>query len=131
MEWRKRTVIYLDTHVIIWLYQKNIELFSKRAVEQIESNDIAVSPIVILELEYLFEIEKITEHANIIIDYLIKKTGLKVCEHSFVEVISKALDLKWTRDPFDRIITAHAQINDSPLLTKNNNILKHYQKALW
>ena len=124
-------MIFLDTHVIVWLYEKDISRFSKKVTEQIETNDIAVSPLVILELEYLFEIEKITEHGNTIIDYFKNRINLKVCEHSFEDVILQALDFKWTKDPFDRIITADAKLEDAVLLTKDKNILKNYNKAIW
>ena len=47
--------MYLDTHVVIWLYQKDEQRISRLARELIESSDLLVSPMVLLELEYLFE----------------------------------------------------------------------------
>jgi PIN domain nuclease of toxin-antitoxin system len=90
-----------------------------------------VSPIVELEIEYLFEIEKITERARIILDYLEDRAGLRTCTESFSKVVRKAALFKWTRDPFDRIITAQAALQESPLLTKDKLIRKHYPKAVW
>ena len=39
--------------------------------------------------------------------------------------------MKWTRDPFDRLITAQAAVDDSPLLTKDDTIHTYYPKAVW
>lgn len=39
-----------------------------------------------------------------------------------VGTISEAMRISWTRDPFDRIITAAAMIHQAPLLTKDEMI---------
>ena len=39
--------------------------------------------------------------------------------------------MKWTRDPFDRLITAQAALDDSPLLTKDDTIHTYYPEAVW
>jgi PIN domain nuclease of toxin-antitoxin system len=36
-----------------------------------------------------------------------------------------------SRDPFDRIITAHAHLTSSPVLTKDESIRQHYRHAFW
>ncbi|MCF7929631.1 MAG: PIN domain-containing protein [Spirochaetales bacterium] len=124
-------MIYLDTHVVVWIYQKERDRFSRKGQELIETEDLIVSPFVELEIEYLFEIEKIRDRSTVILDYLRKQIALKISEVSFSEVIKKAGTLKWTRDPFDRIIIANAAVQDIPLLTKDRKILTHYPKALW
>jgi len=35
------------------------------------------------------------------------------------DVIAKATQLSWTSDPFDRILVAHASLNDDPLVTSD------------
>ncbi|BAB73880.1 asl2181 [Nostoc sp. PCC 7120 = FACHB-418] len=42
-----------------------------------------------------------------------------------------SLAINWTRDPFDRIITANAQIGNNILLSKDGNILNNYTCAKW
>ena len=61
---------FLDTHIILWLYQLSLELLSEEAKKAIEENDIFVSPIVVLELQYLFEIGRIRDDSQTIIEYL-------------------------------------------------------------
>jgi PIN domain nuclease of toxin-antitoxin system len=46
-------------------------------------------------------------------------------------VIDAAVQMKWTRDPFDRLITAQAAVYKNILLTKDETIRKNYLKALW
>ena len=47
--------MYLDTHVAVWLYEKDEERISRLARELIESSELLVSPMVLLEVEFLFE----------------------------------------------------------------------------
>ena len=32
--------IYLDTHIVVWLYQKNDALMSNRSITMVEENDL-------------------------------------------------------------------------------------------
>ncbi len=123
--------IYLDTHVVVWLYRKEKTLFSSKALDKIEKEQCTVSPAVLLELEYLFEIDKILLPGKDIIDYLQETIGLSICRKPFYDIVKQALLFNWTRDPFDRIITAQASLNKSPLLTKDRVIRSHYLEAVW
>jgi PIN domain nuclease of toxin-antitoxin system len=38
--------------------------------------------------------------------------------------------MKWTRDPFDRIIAAQAAVDATPLLTRDRIILSNYPHAI-
>ena len=124
-------MIYLDTHVVVWLYQKDRSRFSPEALTFIDREGLLFSPMVELELEFLFEIDRIKVKAEKILNYLKNRIGLKKCENSFPDIIQKSISMKWNRDPFDRIITAHAALNDSVLITKDRQIRKHYSKAVW
>jgi len=124
-------VIYLDTHVIVWLYQKDEDRFTPETMALIDKEDLIISPMVELELEYLFEIDRINVKAEVILDYLKTRISLKTCENPFSNIVQKAKFMKWTRDPFDRIITAQAALQDSVLITKDKQIRKHYPMAIW
>ena len=123
--------MYLDTHVVIWLYQKDEERISRLARELIESRDLLVSPMVLLELEYLFETGKTKADAAEIYDYLHDTIQIDVCSKPFGAVVKKAIGMKWTRDPFDRLITAQAALGESTLLTKDDTIRTNYANAVW
>jgi PIN domain nuclease of toxin-antitoxin system len=124
-------VYFLDTHITVWLYQKSLELLSKRSRAAIEENEIIISPIIILELEYLYEVKKIKDNSQTIIDYLQNKIGLKIDNDDFLKIVNIALKETWTRDPFDRLIVAHSKYRDAYLVTRDKKILDNYFKAIF
>jgi PIN domain nuclease of toxin-antitoxin system len=124
-------VIYLDTHVVLWLYEGLLDKFPHFAKRQLEENELMISYIVQLELQYLFEIKRITRNSKTITNDLIDKLSLKMCDEPLQKIIQSALSLHWTRDPFDRLIVATAQINDAMLLTKDEHIAAHYKHVIW
>lgn len=124
-------MIYLDTHIVIWIYDGDVDKLSKTAAEQIQSDDLRISPAVILELEFLHEIHRLKRTASHIVTTLTKEIGLQVCELSFVTVAESAVEQKWVCDPFDRLIVGHASANEAPLITKDEKIRRHYRRAVW
>ena len=123
--------MFIDTHIVIWLYSGKLDLLSKVAIDEIRRNDLLISPIVKLELSYLYEIGRLNDPSGKIINDLGKEIGLKVVEDSFIEIIDMASGYNWTQDPFDRIITAHARVRNLRLLTKDRTILANYELAFW
>jgi PIN domain nuclease of toxin-antitoxin system len=103
---------------------------SGRGKRSFNENDILISPIVRLELQYLLEINRITVPANNIITGLSDSIGLKICDKDFNSIINRSMNLNWTIDPFDRIIVANAAIDDNYLVTRDQTILNNYRKAL-
>lgn len=124
-------VILLDTHVILWLYTGKVERLSERAGRMIDESDVATSPVVQLELAYLNEIGRVTDPANQILGALGSRIALTVSQIGFGPVSAAAVDVTWTRDPFDRLLAAHATLLDVPLLTKDRHILEHLPQAVW
>lgn len=122
---------FLDTHIAIWLYEKRLDLLSEKAKQYIEKNDLFISPVVKLEIEYLFEIKKIKDNSETICNFLEKTIDLKIEKSSFPEIIKISLNEKWTRDPFDRIIVAHSKLKDYTLISKDKKINKNYFKTLY
>ena len=131
MERVEEEVTYLDTHVVAWLYAGEVEKLSAAATEEIQKDSPLVSPMVLLELQYLFEIGRAARPASAVIEALKRSAGLSVCELSFAKVVESALHQKWGRDPFDRLIVAHASANDAVLITKDEKIRRHYKRAVW
>ncbi len=124
-------MIYLDTHVVVWAYAGEIERFPPSVCALIEKSDLLISPFVLLELQYLHEIERLLVEPTVIYENLASTIGLAVCDLPLMRVVTEALPQSWTRDPFDRIITATAAARDAVLLTKDALILAHYPKAFW
>jgi PIN domain nuclease of toxin-antitoxin system len=124
-------LIYLDTHVVVWLYSGLTDKLTDIAKTLINDNEVYVSAIVRLELQYLYEIKRITDEPDVIISNLSEQIGLKICNKNFNDIISISLTITWTRDPFDRLITANALLNNNILLSKDQNILNNYLYAKW
>jgi PIN domain nuclease of toxin-antitoxin system len=124
-------VTYLDTHVVVWLYTGDSGKLSSAAAAHIQEDDLFVSPAVILELEFLHEIRRGKAPASKVIEQLSRDVGLRVCELTFATVVEDALQQKWVRDPFDRLIVAQASSNKAPLVTKDEKIRRHYRRAVW
>ena len=123
--------VYLDTHITLWLYSGEIERLSKRAADLINRERVGVSPVVLLELQYLQEIRRVTAPPKAIIMDLNRRLGLAVEDRSMETVTEHAIELAWTRDVFDRLIVAQAALDHAELVTSDRLIRKHYPKAVW
>jgi PIN domain nuclease of toxin-antitoxin system len=124
-------LIYLDTHVVTWLRIGRIDALPGLARRLLEESDLLISPFVVLELQYLFEIQRASEPAEVVLAALTRDVGLEVCELPFFEVARIALGQSWTRDPFDRIIVSQAALRNAPLVTRDQVIRDHYSQAVW
>jgi len=125
-------MIYLDTHVILWLYLRKGEGLSERARQLIEyESEISISPMVLLEIDYLYEIGRTTLGSAPVFNYLHQRIDLQLCQKSFIDVVRAASELSWTRDPFDRIITAQSALEQNRLITKDEIIREHYEHGVW
>lgn len=124
-------VVHLDTHVVCWLYEGHIDLLSQPARDAMEHGQLAVSPIVDLELQLLYEIGRIVKGPETVLVALGREIGLQVASTAFAEVVAAARRLHWTRDPFDRLIVAGAALASAKLVTKDRLIRRHYAASLW
>jgi len=125
------SLIFLDTHVAIWLYSGQLDLFKPKTLKLINGNPLCISHIVRLEMKYLYEIGRIKQQPDVIIEALIDEIGLIFSENSLERIVSHAIHLDFTRDPFDRIIVADASINNSKLISKDQIIKMHYKNTVW
>ena len=124
-------MIHIDTHVVVWLYAGDLRRFPPTIRRRLEHEDLRISPMVALEVQYLHEVGRISENAGNVISDLSLKLGLAQAEGDFSSVAATAVGLSWTRDPFDRLIVAHAAVNGVTLLTKDRTIRRHYRHAVW
>lgn len=104
------TMIFLDTHAVIWLYAGDVDRFSRRARQRLEVERLLISPMVLLEIQYLHELSRVSQGPALIVKELEKSLGLTVHTEDFERIMVAALAEAWTRDPFDRIIVPHARL---------------------
>jgi len=124
-------MVYLDTHALIWVIQRDWDQLGPAARQAIEECDLMVSPAVALELELLHEIGRLHMSASSIVTVLATEIGLRVCDLPFRTVVEYALKENWGRDPFDRLIVANAKAAEAPLVSKDARIRRHYSRVIW
>lgn len=112
------SVILLDTHAVIWLDQGHprARLLAKGG------RSLYISPATLLELQFLEEAGRLRlpkgDAQAIAID-----DRWTVDEPPAMSWFAAALDLTWARDPFDRLIAAHARYRGWKLATADEKLL--------
>ena len=115
-------MIHLDTHVVVWLVSGLSAKVPPPVLDRLEQDEVATSPMVRLELEYLREIGRLRHPAERVLGELRRALGAIEDATPFGEVISEATALTWTRDPFDRLIAAQALAAGCVLVTADQNL---------
>lgn len=124
-------IAYLDTHAAMRLAHGRARV-GRDAAQLIQRADLLISPMVLVELEYLHEIGRLTLPAKDILRKMEHEVGLRQCDLPFADVARAAIDEKWTRDPFDRIIVAQARLNGlAPLISSDEEIIERYPRTIW
>lgn len=124
-------MLYLDTHAVAWLHGGRADRLSERGRALVESEPLVISPMVRLELDLLHQLGRVRHSSVRVIGSLTRHLRLGICDLPFDQVVEAALHQSWTRDPFDRLIVAHAALARSPLLTRDGAIRQHYPQAVW
>jgi PIN domain nuclease of toxin-antitoxin system len=114
-----------------WLYEGADRRIPAPVRELLDSGDPFVSPLVELELTYLYEVGRVTEPAAAPLAALERTIGLRTAEASLSAVTRAAAEIQWARDPFDRMIAAQAIVAGAPLVTADRTILEHLPLATW
>ena len=125
-------IAYLDTHVVLWLAAGKVNRLSSKAKGLLGRSELLLSAMAYLELEYLHELGRTKFRAGDLFSKVEFETNLRLCDLPFPAIASAALDEKWTRDPFDRLIVANAKANGFAwLISADETIRKNYPRTLW
>ena len=127
---RAQTVC-LDTHAVVWAYAGDVSRLGKEARALIDVASLVISPAVLLELQLLHEIERIQPTGDALFQALRASLGLRLADEGFDDVVRWAVDESWTRDPFDRLIVAHARLLGVPLITRDRRLTAAYDDCRW
>jgi PIN domain nuclease of toxin-antitoxin system len=87
--------------------------------------------MVLMELQFLQEIGLLIAAPSEWLTILRRDFEVTVCPIPFHAIVEASYSETWTRDPFDRIIVAHAKTASGKLITKDTRIREHFQDALW
>lgn len=124
-------MILLDTHVVVWIYEDPTKLIPAQVRARLNNESVGLSPFVRLELQYLYEIGKLSVPAEAIVDELTPALEMALTDPPSALVCAAAVDMQWTRDPFDRLLSAHAVATKTPLVTNDRTIRAHLPLAWW
>ncbi len=125
-------IAYLDTQTAIWLVEGQMKKLTAAADAAIRRSSLLISPMVLLEFEFMLEIRRTVIPAIEMAARLKAELYVEVCPLSFPSIAHAALSEKWTRDPFDRLIVAHARANRmAPLISSDQRIRENYPGTVW
>ena len=105
-------MILLDTNALIWLEQNH----SRSLPLTRTTSRLYVSPATVLELQFLLEAGRIRLR-DATVDALVSDDRWMLDDPPAVKWFTQALEFGWTRDPFDRLIAAHARLRGWRLAT--------------
>ncbi len=111
-------MILLDTNALLWLDQGHRRARGLTS----ESRRLHLSPATILELQMLVEIGRLKAGADLVERIVLDDRWL-VDEPPALGWFEEAADLTWTRDPFDRLIMAHARLRGWKVATADQRML--------
>ncbi|MGD0414056.1 MAG: type II toxin-antitoxin system VapC family toxin [Terriglobales bacterium] len=119
-------MIFLDTHVLIWMASDPKRL-SKKAREAIrearEKTGVAIAAITLWELAWLAENGRIQVAGSV--ESFVRETASRVMvEPITAEIAALAVQLPagFPKDPADRLIAATAMVEGAPLVTADERI---------
>lgn len=122
----------IDTHVAAWVYKEDFNRFSRKVLRRIDESLLFLSPVSLWEFDNMYAIQRLNKPALDVAENLSEQRDIYLEEStSYRAIVERGLDIGWTRDPFDRLIVAHAMVAGLPLITADQKILEHYEDALW
>lgn len=116
--------VLLDTHFLLGIVVDHPRLREFDWLE--EYRPWGVSPISFLEIEFLSEVGKLELEAEEFVQSIGKDRRFVVDEVPLLSLVRQAMPLEWTRDPFDRLLTAHSLARRTPLCTLDRRIRLHH-----
>jgi PIN domain nuclease of toxin-antitoxin system len=109
-------VILLDTNALIWLDQNHPR--TRRLLRE----TLYISPASLLELQFLEETGRIRFRGGGAESFASDESWT-LDDPPAAAWFQQALHLAWTRDPFDRLIVAHAQLRRWRLATADRRLI--------
>jgi PIN domain nuclease of toxin-antitoxin system len=118
-------MILLDTNALIWLERGHarIRMLARR------TRRLYISPANLLEIQFLLEAGRIRLRPGGSIASIAEDERWVLDDPPAAQWFTKALELGWTRDPFDRLLVAHARLRGWRLATGDASLLKQVDDA--
>ena len=119
-------MILLDTNALVWLDQGH-----RRARPLVHARRrLYVSPASLLEIQFLKEAGRARLGAGSSVAGLADDERWLLDDPPAAAWFDRALALGWTRDPFDRLLVAHAGLRGWRLATGDRDLIERLGPAL-
>ena len=112
-------MILLDTHALIWMAKGH-----RRARPLAALPRLYLSPATILELQFLVEVGRVRFADRVSPVTLAADERWRLDEPPAAKWFAAACNIGWTRDPFDRLLAAHARLRGWKLATADEILLE-------
>ncbi len=112
-------MILLDTNAVIWLLTDH-----PRGKSFQNTDRLYLSPVSVLELQFLVEVGRLQlSSVGKKVKDIVNDSRWQLDNPSSSALFDSALVVAWTRDPFDRLLVAHALYRHWRLATGDKHIL--------
>lgn len=113
-------MILLDTNAVIWALAED-----PRAAGLLASGrSLRISPVSLLEMRFLVEVGRLDPVPGHSVEEIVDDPRWDLDSPSSARLFTAALDLEWTRDPFDRLLVAHARYRRWRLATGDRFLIE-------
>lgn len=118
-------LILLDTNALVWLHVGHRR---SRPLERLGGR-LYLSPASLLEVQFLLESGRIRLRSGASVSQLAEDERFLVDDPSAAAWFDRALGVGWTKDPFDRLIVAHANLRNWRLATGDGELIERLGSA--
>jgi PIN domain nuclease of toxin-antitoxin system len=111
-------LILLDTNAVLWALagdRRAAPLFA-------HGGPLRLSPVSLLEIRFLVEVGRLELAPGRSVAEIADDDRWRLDSPSSARLFAAALDLDWTRDPFDRLLVAHARYRRWRLATGDGHL---------
>jgi PIN domain nuclease of toxin-antitoxin system len=119
-------VIVADTHSWVW-WLTDRELLSRRALDALNENAVAISPVTCLEVATLARKRRITLNRPVLqwLQQSVERSNTRIVDLTLaIAAAAGLLESDAVGDPTDRLIIATALEAGVPLVTKDRKIVE-------
>ena len=117
--------VLLDTHFLLWAVLGLPRMDEFPWLERYRP--WGVSPVSFLELQFLSEVGRLELRHEEFVEALGRDPRFVIDEVPLLALVSHALPLSWTRDPFDRLLAAHSAARRAPLCTLDRRMRREHR----
>jgi PIN domain nuclease of toxin-antitoxin system len=114
----------LDTHFLLWIALRSKRLPAYPWIDRYAP--WTVSPVSLLEIAFLGEAGRLEVRHAEFLERLRHDDRFVIDDVGVALLATAALDLAWTRDPFDRLLAAHSAARRLRLCTVDPLIREHH-----